>query len=150
VEIQISGRQADPRIKLKMIHRKLEKILSDLGCHDRELSVRFADDREMTRLNRRYLGREGSTNVIAFPMVEADMKAKRPLFDSPMLGDVVVCVDEAVREARSVGEPMEETLDRLLIHGILHLIGYDHETCEHDARKMEAEESRLMSLLKEV
>ncbi|MFO7987420.1 MAG: rRNA maturation RNase YbeY [Desulfatiglandaceae bacterium] len=122
-----------------------------MGYDDRELSIRFADDHEMTRLNRRYLGRKGSTNVISFPMEEPDgSNPEGPLFDSPMLGDVVICVDEAAREARVVGEPVEETLDRLLIHGVLHLIGYDHETSERHAEEMVKEEKRLMSLVKEV
>lgn len=112
--------------------------------------MRFVDDGEMTHLNQTYLGREGSTNVMAFPMTEPEpLTGEDAPFDSPMLGDVVICVDEAAREAHHIGEPVAETLDRLLIHGVLHLMGFDHETSAADAGQMGAAEERLMSLIKE-
>jgi rRNA maturation RNase YbeY len=133
------------------VRRKLAAILNDLACHDKELSVLFVDDEEMHRLNHRYLGRDGSTNVIAFPMKETDAPSEEGVFfDSPMLGDVVVCTDTAAREAEASGESMEAVVDRLLIHGILHLLGHDHETSEQDAHQMEKEERRLRRLLREV
>jgi rRNA maturation RNase YbeY len=83
--------------------------------------------------------------------VEKDAPEKEwAAFESPMLGDVVVCADTAAREAEATGESMETVVDRLLIHGILHLLGYDHETSEQDAHRMEKEETRLHSILREV
>ncbi len=133
-----------------MVRRKLKAILNDLDCHDRELSVLFVGDEEMTRLNRRYLKREGSTNVIAFPMLEKGaLKSDEAVFETLMLGDVVVCADTAVREAKAAGIPLEEMLDRLLIHGILHLLGFDHETSEKAGKIMENEEKRLLEMVRE-
>lgn len=68
---------------------------------------------------------------------------------SPMLGDVVISVDTAARESRDLNEPFEETIYRLLIHGILHLLGFDHERAKTEARRMEEEELRLRNLIKE-
>ncbi|MDY6973716.1 MAG: rRNA maturation RNase YbeY [Thermodesulfobacteriota bacterium] len=125
-----------------------------MACHDRELSILFTNDDQIARLNHRYLGRKGPTNVLAFPMTNPSMGVLQgggpmPGFESPMLGDVVISVETALRESRELGEPPEYTIDRLLIHGILHLLGHDHEKTVAEARRMQNEEDRLMSLIME-
>jgi probable rRNA maturation factor len=115
-----------------------------LGCHDRELSILLTSDDRIAELNDQYLGRKGPTNVLAFPMV--DPREEVPV--SPMLGDVVISLDTAAKESRESGESFEKTVCRLLIHGILHLLGFDHERTE-DARRMEKEELRLRKLIEE-
>lgn len=125
--------------------RKLKKVLKDLGCHDGELSVLLTDDQHMAQLNRRFLQREGPTNVLAFPMSNGDAWDD----DFGMLGDIVLSVDTAIRESRALDEPLEETLDRLLLHGLLHLLGFDHERSPEEARRMETEQARLLHLMKE-
>ncbi|MBW1923188.1 MAG: rRNA maturation RNase YbeY [Deltaproteobacteria bacterium] len=142
MEVQISFRR-NPGLKSRTIRRKLEKVLSALGCHDRELSILFTDDSHMARLNERYRGKSGPTNVLAFPMGDPDDA------DPRMMGDVVISTDTAEREARSLGETLEETVDRLLVHGLLHLLGFDHETGATDALRMEQEEARVMKLMEE-
>lgn len=123
----------------------MKKVLSDLGCRDGELSILFTDDRGIASLNMRYLGREGPTNVLAFPM--------SPVLPSDvptgMLGDIVISVERAAEEARQWDESHEDCIYRLLIHGILHLLGYDHERSVGEARRMDREQARLLSLLKE-
>jgi probable rRNA maturation factor len=114
-----------------------------LGCHDKELSVLFTDDEHMAQLNHQFRGRPGPTNVLAFPM--ADETGEE--VETPMLGDVVISVDTARRESRDLEEPLEETINRLLIHGILHLLGFDHERSEAEACRMEEEEVRLRELV---
>ena len=129
------------------IRTKLQRVLRDLGCHDKELSILFTDDRRIAQLNRRYLGREGPTNVLAFPMTDANGPADQtPNVETDLLGDVVVSVDTARREANESGESLAQTVNRLLIHGILHLLGYDHVGSEEAAFVMEKEEKRLMAL----
>jgi len=119
-----------------------------LGCHDRELSVLFTHDTLIAELNYHYLGRRGPTNVLAFPMCDpGDRDAAS--FEQVMLGDVVISVETAQREARETGETLEQTIDRLLIHGILHLLGYDHEGPEQGAVRMQGEEARLLELIRE-
>jgi len=117
-----------------------------LACHEKELSILFTDNERIARLNDRYLGRKGPTNVLAFPM----SGGPEPGVESGMLGDVVISVDTAINESEDLDEPLEHTIDRLIIHGILHLLGYDHEKSEAEARRMEKEEERLMALVMEV
>ena len=88
----------------------------------------------MRRLNRDYRGKDRSTDVLAFPAE-----------GGPLLGDIVVSVPYAARQARRRGEPQSREIDRLLVHGFLHLLGYDHET---DDGEMEALESRVRLRLK--
>ena len=116
-----------------------------MGCHDRELSILFTDDSRMEQLNFRYLGRKGPTNVLAFPMDDPDRQT--PEVEPDMLGDVAVSIDTALREADKFGETIEHTIYRLLIHGVLHLMGYDHEESGFEALRMEKEEKRLMGLI---
>jgi len=125
-----------------------------LACHDKELSILFTNDEQIAQLNEQYLGRKNPTNVLAFPMdglsardTKAGVSASE--IESAMLGDVVISVDTALRESKEFGESVENTIDRLLIHGILHILGYDHEKSAEKARMMEKEERRLMTLIKE-
>jgi len=127
------------------IKQKLEKVLKDLGCHDKELSVVLTDNNRIAQLNERYLGKKGPTNVLAFPMSGGPM----PLVESVMLGDVVISLDTALKESEEIGEPLDHTIDRLLIHGVLHLLGYDHEKSDKEAKRMEKEETRLLAQIRE-
>ena len=129
----------------------MRRVLGDLGCHETELSIRFTDDQEMADLNALYLGRTGPTNVLAFPMIEANGDANMipTEMGHSMLGDVVISVDWAMKEARETGEQFPETVYRFLIHGILHLLGYDHERSTQEAEVMEREEDRLLSRIRE-
>jgi rRNA maturation RNase YbeY len=72
-----------------------------------------------------------------------------PHLPSGMLGDVVISVDTALAESLELGEPLQRTVDRLLIHGILHLLGHDHEGSSKQAQRMRREENRLMTLVME-
>jgi len=81
-------------------------------------------------------------------MADPDAQTKQtPAVESVMLGDVVISVDTALSEADEFGETIEHTIDRLLIHGVLHLMGYDHEGSEAEALRMEKEEKRLLGLI---
>jgi len=117
-----------------------------LGCEGHEVSIVLVDDEEITRLNRHYFLRNRPTNVISFPMAAGDPAAINPY----LLGDVVVSADTAKRQARAVGGKVEEEVFFLLIHGILHLLGYDHEGLPAERRKMEAKERELFLLLRPV
>ncbi len=108
-----------------------------------ELSLVLVDDVEIARLNEEYLGHEGPTNVISFPMQEGDFAEVVP----GLLGDVVISVDTVAREAVDYGYTTEEMLAFYLIHGILHLVGYDHVDSEEDAARMEAKTMELWRML---
>jgi len=115
-----------------------------LDSPEAELSVVLVDDPFIADLNRRYLRREGPTNVIAFPMQEGDFSQIAP----QLLGDVVISVDTAEREAREAGIDFEARLDALLVHGILHLFGYDHETEPQEALVMDSKSDEILHMLK--
>jgi rRNA maturation RNase YbeY len=108
------------------------------------LSLLLTDDQEIAELNYRFLKRQGPTNVLAFTMREND--ASEP--ETPMLGDIVISLDAALRDAKTAGETFQETLDRLLVHGLLHLVGYDHEISEEEGLRMDKETHRLLDLVK--
>ncbi len=105
-----------------------------------ELSILLVDDKEIARLNLEYLNRQGPTNVISFPQNEGEDEDLNP----EILGDVVISVETAEREAKTAGMGLDWALDRLLVHGILHLVGYDHESPEADAEEMEGKEREVM------
>ena len=116
-----------------------------MDCHDRELSILFTDDLHIADLNRQYLGKSGPTNVLAFPM-----SGDSPLdIDSDMLGDVVISVDTARREAEGAGIPLEVAIYQLLLHGLLHLLGFDHEKSSKEALLMEQEQNRLYEIIRD-
>jgi probable rRNA maturation factor len=110
---------------------------------DIELSILIVDDDQMAELNETYLGRSGPTNVMAFPMREGPFAD----INSNLLGDVVISLDTACREAEAEGIKIEERLEQLLVHGILHLSGFDHENSEEDAQAMREKEEELLKLL---
>jgi len=116
-----------------------------LGYENAELSILIVDDVQMAEYHRDYLKRKGPTNVIAFAMQEGEFSHMTPY----LLGDVVISLDTANREAVEMGINMAERFDELLIHGILHLVGYDHEKSEAEERRMEAKSMALASLLRE-
>lgn len=115
-------------------------LVTALGRPEAELSVMLVDDRRIARLNREFLQREGPTNVIAFPMQEGRFAGLTP----NLLGDVVISVDTAAREAERAGIAFERRLIELLVHGVLHLCGYDHEHDPAQARRMAAKSRALM------
>ena len=109
-----------------------------MECLDKELSVALVDDEQMRELNRRYRGRDRPTDVLAFPMDSAD---------GPLLGDVVISVDTALVQAKLASQALEEEVMVLLLHGILHLLGYDHTGSKLEARRMAAAQAKLTSEL---
>lgn len=122
-----------------------ETILNALGLPDSELAVTVVGDRNIRALNRDYLGKDRATNVISFALNEGECSGINP----DVLGDVVISAATAAREAAEGGIPYEERLSFLLLHGILHLAGYDHERSgPEEAARMEEKEQELYALLR--
>lgn len=106
----------------------------------------IVDDAEIRVLNRDYLQRDHATNVISFPMQEGEGAGIQPA----VLGDVVISADTAARDAMDAGLSFESELYFLLLHGILHLCGYDHERgTEEEAREMEGKEREIFDMLQQ-
>ena len=144
MEVLIDNRQKKYQIAMTTIRQKALDILNVLECHDAELSILIVDDAQIAVLNKKYLHRTGPTNVIAFPM-HTDIF---PNISPQLLGDVVISVDTAAKEGKHIGIGMEERFIQLLVHGILHLIGYDHEQSEKQAEDMEQKENEILKLIK--
>ena len=141
--VQIGNTQGNHRISKRKIQQSARAILDALGYPDAELSILIVDDQQIAKLNRQYLNREGPTNVIAFSMRQGQFAEITP----QLLGDIVISADTTHREAQSVRISMQERFDQLLIHGILHLLGYDHENNETEASRMEKKANELLRLL---
>lgn len=114
-----------------------------------EVSVLFVNDKRMRDLNRLYRGKDRTTDVLSFPQQDRTalhagrynaMNAQR----STPLGDIVISLPQAQRQAAAYGAPLYEELARLLVHGLLHLTGYDHERNAYQARKMRTLESEIL------
>lgn len=120
-------------MSLEKIEKTAQAVLNALECPDKELSLLITDDPEIEIFNRDYLKRQGPTNVIAFPMQEGEFSQVTP----HLLGDVVISMDTAQKEAEKMNISVEQRFNELLIHGILHLFGYDHEKSEQEEIRME-------------
>ena len=114
-----------------------------MGKPDGELSILIVDNSRIGELNEKYLNRVGPTNVIAFSMQEGRFSSISP----HLLGDVVISVEIAAKEGKSFGISLEERFIQLLVHGILHLLGYDHEKTDQEAEKMEQKSEELLELI---
>ena len=130
--IDINNYSTYSEIDLSIIHQAAYLTLATHKSEDYELSILLTYDDHIAELNREYRSIDSPTDVLAFPMLENDDKS---LIDSKILGDVVISLDTAEKQARSEKRSLEDEVAFLTVHGILHLLGYDHHSPE-DARKM--------------
>ena len=107
-----------------------------------ELSVVFSDDAHIRTLNAGWRGKDKPTNVLSFPAFPVKPGEKLP----PMLGDIVLAAETVAREAALEGKPLDHHISHLVIHGVLHLLGHDHED-EAEAERMEALERAALARL---
>lgn len=107
-----------------------------------ELSVVFTDDAAIQALNAEWRGKDKPTNVLSFPAFPTTRGGQLP----PMLGDIVLAAETVAREAAEENKPVENHVSHLVIHGLLHLLGYDHET-DDEAEEMEAVERAALARL---
>ena len=136
--VRLSGRRGLPPVDRARLRRRAARLLRALDLRGAELSIRLVDDAEIAQLNQRFRGRRGPTDVLSFSLVEGAHAARR----GALLGDVVVSLETAARQAARGRRPLESEVLRLLIHGALHLIGHDHVRAG-EARAMRAEERRV-------
>lgn len=118
----------------------VQRILANLGLLEAELSLLLVDDRQIRELNHRFLGRDKPTNVLAFSMREGEYSSLHP----HLLGDLVISIETAKRQSKQSGLNEMEMLTLLLIHGILHLLGYEHEGRKKEAREMAIKQKELL------
>jgi probable rRNA maturation factor len=116
-----------------------------MGEPEAELAVSLVSDAEIHDLNCRFRGKDRPTDVLAFAMREGEIVPDR----GALLGDVVISLDTAVHQAKQRRRTPAGETRVLLVHGILHLLGYDHERSAREARRMQAMERRLLRLLRD-
>ena len=126
---------------VRRVCRDVLRAVDECGS---ELSVALVHDDEMHRLNRDWRGKDRTTDVLAFALREGEGTAVQ---EPGLLGDVVVSVPTAERQAAERGHALERELAELLVHGILHLLGYDHERSPAEARRMFREQRRVLAAL---
>lgn len=114
-----------------------------MGFTEAELSILIVDDAEMTEINREYRRIDSTTDVLSFPMLEGEFGD----ICTEMLGDVVISAETAQSICEQTGSALDSVIDLLLIHGILHLVGFDHEAGASRAREMRGKTEELLLLL---
>ncbi len=129
-----------PRVNELSVRRSAELLLELSGMVEAELSILLVDDKQIGELNRVWRRKSGATNVLAFSLTEGDDSAMA----LNLLGDIVISVDTAAREAKKEGITLHTRLQALLLHGFLHLIGYDHEKSDSAAERMHDKEQDLL------
>jgi len=130
-----------PEPELAAIARRaVDGVLAEIGAkQSSELSLVFSDDAHVRTLNADWRGKDKSTNVLSFPAFPGGPAGVRP-----MLGDVVLAAETVAAEALAEGKPLAHHISHLIVHGILHLIGYDHES-DAEAEEMEELERRILA-----
>ncbi len=129
---------ADKAVRIAIAHSR-HAGLADRDC---ELSVKFTSDEEVRGLNAAWRGKDKPTNVLSFPMVEEE-----ELGDALMVGDIVLAHGVCAAEAADRNVPVESHAAHLVVHGTLHLLGYDHETSDADAELMEETERKALAAI---
>lgn len=134
------------RVKVRQaaFRRVVERVLAAVGEAQSELSIELVGDGRMRRLNRQYRKKDRTTDVLAFAMRESSSPV------TALLGDVVISLPTARRQADEGGRSLSEELAWLLVHGVLHLCGYDHERSDAEARRMKRREQMILRALQPV
>jgi len=127
-----------PNLDLPRLRLRAGRALRALGHGRSEVSLSLVDDDEIARLNRTWRGKKGPTDVLSFSLLEGEHRK----FRGRMLGDIVIGLAVAQRQARRRHRSLDDEVARLLVHGLLHLLGHDHESLV-EARLMRSEERRL-------
>ena len=136
--IEVVNRQRLARIDTRRVAILAERTLAALGRTEAALTIAFVRDRAMRELNRKYRGYDRATDVLSFPVDEGRDRSKGfGAGGSDYLGDVAVSTDTARVQAIEAGRTFEREVDELVLHGVLHLCGYDHEIDHGEMNRLE-------------
>jgi len=146
MELWIRNDLPEASLDQALLQRRTEALLRALDLEHAELSLWLCDDPTMAALHAQYLGLAGPTNVLSFAQHDGEFGQVEP----DLLGDVAISLDTAQRDAAQVGHSLDDEVLFLVIHGVLHLVGYDHEGDQaHRAEEMEAREDALFQTLRD-
>ena len=126
------------------INNKIETVMNNLGCLNQEVSILLTADADIRQLNQQFRSIDQATDVLSFPQ---NAEEDPPIPGELILGDIAVSLDTAQVQAIEHGLTFEEEIILLLIHGILHLLGYDHEISEQEEEKMRSKTRELFNLV---
>jgi len=143
-KLSLSVQYPDPRLKTQITRPLLRRWVKAALLAPAELTIRFVDAAEGRTLNRNYRGKDYATNVLTFAYSEDDPDAADP--DQPTQADLILCTDVLQQEAARQQKSIEAHTAHLVVHGVLHAQGYDHET-DAEAAEMEALETEVLAQL---
>lgn len=149
--VTLLNRQRTRKLDVRRLRKITLALLGELHVVEAELGVTFVSDEEMTLVNETFLQHEGSTDVITFdhsPTQDSRRKSVRAEHNS-LHGELFICVDEAIRQAKRFRTTWQAELTRYIVHGVLHLLGHDDHRAA-DRLKMKREENRLVRKLASV
>ena len=141
MSVDITHKERGKKVPTRELRKMAEGILAFLKQDRAELSLVLVDNRKIQELNARYRNRNEPTDVLSFPSGESLPAGVQ------ILGDVVISVEKAEEQARKRRKTVEREIESLLIHGILHLLGYDHERSEKEAKVMRGLEKKISRAL---
>jgi probable rRNA maturation factor len=148
MRVHIKNQQRRIGINLNRIKKDSLRLLSAFNLKKAELGILVVNDKRMKMLNHRYRSLARTTDVLSFPLYEGIKEI--PSGREYLLGDIVINLHAAERQAAGYGFTLRDEVRRLLIHGFLHLVGYDHEKNPHQERRMRAKERELRYALETV
>jgi probable rRNA maturation factor len=131
--IEVVNRQRKMPLDCEHWQTFAEKALAILPCNAAGVTVAFVSDRAMRELNRLWRHKQGTTDVLSFPAEQDEFEK----VDGPKLGDVVISVEQAARQAKENGLSFVQEVSQLILHGLIHLCGYDHSTDEGEMDRLE-------------
>lgn len=144
MKIQIGNNQKLIKIDKRKIRSIVVRLLKNLDCTDKEVSLIFVNDETIRQLNNQYRKKNKPTDVLSFSLQEGEFSNINP----DVLGDIVISVETATINARKNDLSLEQEINFLIIHGLLHLLGYDHEnTTKEEKKQMRQREKELLNVL---
>lgn len=130
-------------VNKKWLKKIVQRVFHVMNVKNAEISVAIIGNQEMKRLNKEWRGKNKTTDVLSFTYQIPDAKYKIPLN-----GEIIICYPQAACQAKERGHSVKEEIKTLLVHGLLHLCGFNHEKSLKEERRMESMQSKLLSGLK--
>ena len=135
-------------LELDVLEKYVKYISMKLEIEDAIFNIIMVDDEKIQELNKNYRGKDSVTDVLSFPLTSEDGKTEiNPDTNAVQLGDVVISLETAVKQAQNYGHSLEREIGFLTVHSMLHLLGYDHETSQLDQRIMREKEESVLEKL---
>ena len=144
MKILINNEFPEIKVDARKIEQQIGKVLISLDCNEHEISILFIGDQGIRDLNHQFRNIDRSTDVLSFPQILA---GELEIPGALVLGDVAISLETARCQSEEHGLSFEEELTLLLIHGILHLLGYDHEVSDQEEERMRSKTRELFSLI---